>query len=249
MRFWHWQNRHRYRHERRLTAIVALVAYVLTAAGVPLPASVGKHSDKPFPCQQHACGCDSAEQCWRSCCCYTPREKLVWARQHNVQPPAELIAEVTALDEHDAHGNSVAPASACCAHRSTATASDESTCAGHKAGDHECDHHESGAAKGETCDSAVATGPSDHCGSSAHCGQHESPDCQVRPDASSRAVIGIMALRCRGLSTMWCSCGAVTPPPAIVRWDFCWDALGWLPLGSLKRDSTCLVPPVRPPCG
>ncbi|HJT78443.1 MAG TPA: hypothetical protein VJ739_14665, partial [Gemmataceae bacterium] len=34
------------------------------------------------------CGCQSAEQCWRHCCCYTPEEKLAWAHAHGIEPPA-----------------------------------------------------------------------------------------------------------------------------------------------------------------
>src|SRR5437764_8818198 len=73
---------------RRLCAGVVLVAYLLTAGGVPLPLPPEKDLSQPFPCQDHACGCRSAEECWRHCCCYTPEEKLAWARAHGIEPPA-----------------------------------------------------------------------------------------------------------------------------------------------------------------
>jgi hypothetical protein len=34
------------------------------------------------------CGCSNAEVCWRNCCCYSQQEKLAWARDHGVTPPA-----------------------------------------------------------------------------------------------------------------------------------------------------------------
>jgi hypothetical protein len=72
----------------RLCAGLVLGAYLLTASGVPLPLSSDKDRSLPFPCQDHACGCRSAEECWLHCCCFTPLEKFAWAREHHVQPPA-----------------------------------------------------------------------------------------------------------------------------------------------------------------
>jgi hypothetical protein len=56
---------------------------------MPLPAaSAPKDTSVPFPCQDHACGCRNAEQCWQHCCCFTPEQRWAWARNHDVQPPA-----------------------------------------------------------------------------------------------------------------------------------------------------------------
>jgi len=71
----------------RLYAGVTLVAYLATITGLPIPAAVGKADGEPFPCQNHACGCLTAEQCWRGCCCFTPEQRWAWAREHHVQPP------------------------------------------------------------------------------------------------------------------------------------------------------------------
>src|SRR5437763_13121407 len=73
---------------RRLWAGVTLVAYLLAALGVPLPASTRKETDLPFPCQDHPCGCQTAEQCWSASCCFTPEERWAWAAAHDVTPPA-----------------------------------------------------------------------------------------------------------------------------------------------------------------
>ena len=72
----------------RLCVIGVCLAYLLTALDVPLPAFVHKDSSQPFPCQDHPCGCRTAEQCWSHCCCFTPEERWAWARSHGVEPPA-----------------------------------------------------------------------------------------------------------------------------------------------------------------
>jgi hypothetical protein len=73
---------------RTWCAGVALFAYLIAALGIPLPIFPHKKSGPPFPCQNRRCGCLTAEQCWRSCCCMTPAERWAWAREHNVEPPA-----------------------------------------------------------------------------------------------------------------------------------------------------------------
>jgi hypothetical protein len=64
------------------------LAYLLAALELPLPIFTHKVSSQPFPCQNHLCGCQTAEQCWSHCCCFTPEQRWAWAREHNVEPPA-----------------------------------------------------------------------------------------------------------------------------------------------------------------
>jgi hypothetical protein len=82
-----WHTPWRLRQDR-LAAGLGLAAYLVAAFGFPLPALSHKDSSQPFPCQHRACGCQSAEQCWRSCCCFTPEEHWDWARANHVEPPA-----------------------------------------------------------------------------------------------------------------------------------------------------------------
>jgi hypothetical protein len=71
-----------------------LVVYFITAGGIPLPAGSSLPvSGELYPCAGHACGCASAEQCWRRCCCHSLAERIAWAREHKVRPPAFVIAE------------------------------------------------------------------------------------------------------------------------------------------------------------
>ncbi len=72
---------------RRLGAGLALVAYLAAIIGLPLSAPAGKDRSRPFPCQNRPCGCRSAEECWRHCCCFSAEERFAWAAAHDVEPP------------------------------------------------------------------------------------------------------------------------------------------------------------------
>ncbi len=72
----------------RLWVTGVAIVYLLVALEIPLPVFAHKETGQSFPCQDHPCGCESAEQCWRGCCCFTVEERWEWARAHNVEPPA-----------------------------------------------------------------------------------------------------------------------------------------------------------------
>lgn len=72
----------------RLCVVSVGIAYLLAALEIPLPLFVAKRDSQPFPCQDHPCGCQTAEQCWRGCCCFSVEERWAWARAHQVEPPA-----------------------------------------------------------------------------------------------------------------------------------------------------------------
>src|SRR5260370_41429566 len=98
----------------RLAAGVALFAYVAVAFGLPLPESgPRKDRSRPYPCMDHECGCQCAEDCWRHCCCFTPEERWAWAAEHGIQPPD--YAERPAADSPPAHS--------CCDHDHAAPSS------------------------------------------------------------------------------------------------------------------------------
>ncbi len=184
---------------------ISLAAYLTTTIGVPMPASANKEHGVRYPCEDHACGCTTAAQCWDHCCCFTPEQKLIWAHEHHVEPPAHLAAEVAAATSFSlSHSTSQPPASrnTCCAKHS----------------DH-ADH--------------------DHDGPSCH--KHE------RPSTGVTFVPGWMARKCRGQADAWCLSGAVSPPPALVAWQFRWDVVEWLSLDTRPILSGELAPPVPPP--
>jgi hypothetical protein len=77
---------------RRLVwALIAHQLVVGTGATLACPLSAAGAAES-FPCQTCGCGCRSAEQCWRQCCCFTNREKVAWARRHRVVVPAAAMA-------------------------------------------------------------------------------------------------------------------------------------------------------------
>jgi hypothetical protein len=73
----------------QLCAGLSLVAYLAAVLGFPVPIAARQNHHHPFPCQQHACGCANAESCWKHCCCFTPEQKLTWAHEQGIEPPAE----------------------------------------------------------------------------------------------------------------------------------------------------------------
>jgi hypothetical protein len=77
----------RHAFARKTVSTVTLAMYSALVFGLPVPAAPRKASDQPFPCQDNPCGCASAEQCWRSCCCTTAEQRFAWAAEHGVTPP------------------------------------------------------------------------------------------------------------------------------------------------------------------
>jgi hypothetical protein len=91
------------RPRRALVAALLVINQFVVASGLPLPVSAAgpkKDFSKPFPCMYLACGCMNADQCWHSCCCFTMREKLAWAKAHDVEPPA-FVVEAAAEEERE----------------------------------------------------------------------------------------------------------------------------------------------------
>ena len=72
---------------RRFAAGVVLLSYLAVTIGQPMPALAHKN----HPCENNPCGCQSAEECWTSCCCYTVEEHWAWARANHVEPPPYAV--------------------------------------------------------------------------------------------------------------------------------------------------------------
>jgi hypothetical protein len=81
---------------RRLLCIV--VALGICAMLMPLPFGplqpdpTEKDRSQPFPCQNRPCGCRSAEQCWKKCCCFNNSQKIAWAKANKVAVPDYVLA-------------------------------------------------------------------------------------------------------------------------------------------------------------
>jgi len=93
-------------HYARPTVAWCMAAfYLLLVSGIPLPiriASGGKDRSQPFPCRDSLCGCQSAADCWESCCCHTLAERVAWARAHGVTPPESALVALASQSESPA---------------------------------------------------------------------------------------------------------------------------------------------------
>lgn len=74
-------------------ALLAMAGYLVAALGVlPSPRMMagwlGLGEAERYPCENCPCGCASAGECWRRCCCHTPEERLAWAIENGVRPPS-----------------------------------------------------------------------------------------------------------------------------------------------------------------
>jgi hypothetical protein len=207
---------------RRWINAVLLIAYTTTAAGVPLPSGPRPQSSQErYPCSTSVCGCDSAERCWRSCCCHTLAERMAWAREHGVQPPAFAIAEarLAGLDVSRL------------AHTETGPGSSPRRCCVSKSQDvsHSC------CQRSVAKESAQATRAC--CADSADKGT----------DTSSTAVLVWQALKCRGQSPNWI---VAVPPPIHTLSDVALGCptVEWLgPNLSERANSTADAPADPPP--
>jgi hypothetical protein len=61
---------------RRLVVGPVLLAYLVAAVGFPLQATAAKNDGDSFPCQGQRCGCQTADQCRRQCCCFSSVENF-----------------------------------------------------------------------------------------------------------------------------------------------------------------------------
>jgi hypothetical protein len=109
------------RTSRAALASLAAAAYLASIVGYPAAAPRGmKAGGEAFPCQNHRCGCTSAEQCWKHCCCFTRSERLAWAVRRGVKPPREVVVEIR-LKPGDKHDRVAVSHRACCAKPSSKT--------------------------------------------------------------------------------------------------------------------------------
>lgn len=214
----------------RLTAWLTLGCHVLVAGGLPLPlapcpstdgpgsaGTAAKDRSRPFPCLDKPCGCASAEQCFASCCCHTPAERLAWATAHGVEP-----AVLAALERRVAAEST--PSADCRA----ASAGEPACCANADAGAPDldgpdvCRDYRSLAA--EPRGAAADDGP-----------------------PAPRVVILRDALACGGIVTAWMACGLALPPPPPTTAPTHDARVGFLPLLDVVVPSVSADVATPPP--
>jgi hypothetical protein len=81
-----------------MLVVVALLSQIIAATGAPvLSPRKTKAGAIPFPCQNHPCGCTTSEEGWAGdCCCFTLEQKLAWADERGIEPPAHVRPMVEA---------------------------------------------------------------------------------------------------------------------------------------------------------
>ncbi|MFG0285843.1 MAG: hypothetical protein ACF8R7_15615 [Phycisphaerales bacterium JB039] len=89
------------RWQAHISLAMALVIGLVTLGVAPTPAGVRRAlgiAGEPFPCEDHACGCSSADDCFDDCCCFTDAQIAAWAAQRGVPPGRFGVA--AGPDEH-----------------------------------------------------------------------------------------------------------------------------------------------------
>lgn len=77
----------------RLFVVLGICASLFPLPVARVPCNVpGKDDSAPFPCQNRPCGCMTAAQCWKKCCCFSNAQKIAWAKANHVQVPDFVIA-------------------------------------------------------------------------------------------------------------------------------------------------------------
>jgi hypothetical protein len=204
----------------RLGVLGVCLAYLLAALEIPLPVFVHKISSQPFPCQDHACGCQTAEQCWSHCCCFSPEERWAWAKAHNVELPAyaEKPTDSRAATVRERQQS-----------RSLTVAAQPSSTGWNTVKLRDRDN--------------------DTTAKNCCCCTHKKTETQAKENSdTSRLWVTMMtAWRCQGYSTLWTSTGTVLPvlPLAALLPDCPPPAL--VCLLSVRADRIPSIPPDPPP--
>lgn len=226
---------------RPLLTWLAILGYGVLALGLPLPAGMRSKGAVPgldaadvvaakdrsvvFPCMNSPCGCASADQCFRDCCCTTLAERLAFARRHRLD--AGLIASLEARMLGAGELAERKPQGSCCA--SDRPAKPKSCC------EREQEPEAPSAAAGANCcDDAVTAG---------------SPEAHPLPIVERRGVRQVTLramLACKGLVTSWLAVGGAPPTP---RFEIAGllPPRAWVELLDVTGEDPLLVPVPPPP--
>lgn len=113
----------KFERQNKLIQAVLMIGMFAFALNIPTPVVVQKDLEVAFPCQNRPCGCENAQQCWDSCCCFSDAEKLVWAQANQITPPdwfleriadEQLIARLQAKTDKPTAAAAQKKSSCCC---------------------------------------------------------------------------------------------------------------------------------------
>ncbi len=213
---------------RRFQGFCALAVYLVALVGLPVPefaqGTSSASSAKAYPCQHGRCGCSSAEQCWRSCCCTTLEERLAWARKNHVTPPAFVLEQLAEKKALAASTPQKTTAKSCCAHDQGDAEVEKVAC-----------HMQSA-----RTESGQASPPS--------CCSHSAEQSEPSKNSSSTSWFCMVdAAKCSGLHSLWLALGSVITPPANVDYENELSPAGIVPPALQHRYTVSHCPPLPPP--
>lgn len=168
-----------------LSVLLGVCAMLLPLPIAPLPQnSPEKDSSEPFPCQNRPCGCRSADQCWKKCCCFNNAQKVAWAKANNVKVPEFVLVAAKKEGVPREHAF-VSPKSRLMA----VSATKNGRC---------CESKSVVAVKTSCCDKSPTQGSP----KSLSCGTNSGPAARTtgghRTPASSKWVMAVHAAECQG---------------------------------------------------
>ena len=188
-----------------------LLAVGCCAMWLPVPQLISPEKDrsKPYPCMDRPCGCASAEQCWKKCCCFTNQQKVAWAERAYVKVP-EYVVFAAGREKAQKTAATAAPKCEHCVAASSASGASATADAAVTSKKANPNHN---AATPEVCGVAPETNvvrvDDDH--SSACCdAEQKTPKKEATPKRpwankkpASRYFCGIAALECQGLTSLF----------------------------------------------
>jgi len=225
---------------RPLLTWLAILGYGVLALGLPLPGGMGPKGASPgpdaagtiaakdrsvvFPCMNSPCGCASADQCFRECCCTTLAERLAFARRHRLD--AGLIATLEARMTGGGDLAARKPRGSCCASGDRAA---KSCCESEQKPD-----SSAAQTKNRCCDKGVTA---------------EARDAEPVPEVAEgrpRQVTLRAMLACKGLVTSWLAVGGAPPTPRFEITGLL-PPQAWVELLDESGEDPLLVPVPPPP--
>jgi hypothetical protein len=226
---------------RPLLTWLAILGYGVLALGLPLPAGMRSKGASPgldaadvvaakdrsvaFPCMNSPCGCATADQCFRDCCCTTLAERLAFARRHRLD--GSLIASLEARMLGAGELAERKPQGACCASDRPAKA--KSCC------DLEHEPQAPSAAAGDNC-----------CNDAVAADSIETDPAPMVEQGRVRQVTLRAMLACKGLVTSWLAVGGAPPTPRFEITGML-PPQAWVELLDVTGEDPLLVPVPPPP--
>lgn len=254
-----------------LSVLVGVCAVVLpfpVTTDLPSETDGSKDRSQPFPCMNRPCGCRSADECWKKCCCFTNIQKVAWAKANGVAIPRFVI---TAAKKEEQGNSEICDSStavqpvrqlelpverprsagsankksspACCCKAQDEAVTPAATALAH-------DGRSSDGAYGPAW-RWVSDVVAKHAASHPHCSKHlsktksKSPSCcSKNTSGRTKWVLALKAAECQGQSVFW-----LTLPPTVIP---AWPVLPpntLMIVDSLQIVSERLpVMSLRPPC-